>query len=116
VCPCKESREGRPVTAQLMRVHIVTPKAPVHCILYPKVQPGTFTPIFSPGNIDQICLPPSSYWVLRLPYCYVGEYVHEPPNDTAESVSRSHAKLLRGMITIKSMTPTETKTWEKENL
>lgn len=35
-CPC---RLGKPLTAQLMRLHVVTPKAPVHCTLNPKVSP-----------------------------------------------------------------------------
>lgn len=33
-CPC---RAAKPLTAQLMRLHVVTPKAPVHCTLNPKV-------------------------------------------------------------------------------
>lgn len=33
-CPCRASK---PLTAQLMRLHVVTPKAPVHCTLNPKV-------------------------------------------------------------------------------
>lgn len=33
-CPC---RAAKPLTAQLMRLHVVTPKAPVHCTLNPRV-------------------------------------------------------------------------------
>lgn len=33
-CPCRNSK---PSVAQLMRIHIVTPKAPVNIILDPKV-------------------------------------------------------------------------------
>lgn len=33
-CPC---RNVKPSVAQLMRIHIVTPKAPVNIILDPKV-------------------------------------------------------------------------------
>lgn len=33
-CPC---RNAKPSVAQLMRVHVVTPKAPVNIILEPKV-------------------------------------------------------------------------------
>lgn len=33
-CPC---RNTKPLIAQLMRVHIVTPKAPVNIIVEPKV-------------------------------------------------------------------------------
>jgi protein SMG8 len=36
-CPCKKE-EMTKTTAQLMRIHIVTPKAPVAVILQPKIQ------------------------------------------------------------------------------
>jgi protein SMG8 len=100
--------------AQIMRVHIVTPKAPVHCIISPKVQPAPSPcPTFFPGNLDPIKLTPSSYWVLRLPYCYVGDHVYVPPSDPDSIRS---GKFLKGMISVKSMTPAETKAWEKDNL
>lgn len=54
-----------------MRIHIVTPKAPVHITLNPMVQ---VTPnanlLFYPGNKEPIKLSQSSYWVLRLPMIY----------------------------------------------
>ena len=56
------------VIAQLMRIHVVTPKAPVHVSLNPRVQPGPSPcPLFTPGNSELIKLSPSTYWVLRLP-------------------------------------------------
>lgn len=55
--------------AQLMRIHIVTPKAPVHVTLNPMVQPDeTSGPIFVTGFDQPIELTQSTYWVLRLPY------------------------------------------------
>ncbi|XP_064460631.1 nonsense-mediated mRNA decay factor SMG8-like [Ornithodoros turicata] len=70
-CPC---RSGKPQVAQLMRVHVVTPKAPVHVTLNPRVQPAPPpSPIFSPGNKEPVKLSQSAYWVLRLPFVYEGD-------------------------------------------
>lgn len=55
--------------AQLMRIHVVTPKAPVHVTLNPMVQPDENDgPIFVTGFDSPIELTQSTYWVLRLPY------------------------------------------------
>lgn len=55
--------------AQLMRIHVVTPKAPVHITLNPMVQPDeNGGPIFVTGFDSPIELTQSTYWVLRLPY------------------------------------------------
>jgi protein SMG8 len=60
--------------AQLMRIHIVTPKAPVHVTLNPRVQPAPMPcPIFYPGNSEPVRLSQSAYWVLRLPMIYEGD-------------------------------------------
>ncbi|XP_075976276.1 nonsense-mediated mRNA decay factor SMG8 [Anticarsia gemmatalis] len=61
--------------AQLTRVHVVTPKAPVHVTLDPKVQPVAGGPIFIPQPVGSppIKLSASTYWVLRLPYMYSDE-------------------------------------------
>lgn len=67
-----------------MRVHVVTPKAPVYVTLDPHVQ---MTPnpnlLFYPGHREPIKLSQSSYWVLRLPMIYVADgepiaYPREP--------------------------------------
>jgi len=101
--------------AQLLRIHVVTPKAPVNCIISPRVQPGAPScPVFFSGNTEPIKLNPSSYWVLRLPYCYVGEQVHVQPSDS--EITKSNGKLLKGTFAVKSMTPLETKAWEHQNL
>ena len=48
---------------------MVTPKAPVHVTLNPKVQPAPAPcPVFGPGCDKPIRLSQSAYWILRLPY------------------------------------------------
>ncbi|XP_063367415.1 nonsense-mediated mRNA decay factor SMG8 [Cydia amplana] len=71
-CLCRGTNA---MLAQLMRVHVVTPKAPVHVTLDPKVQPVTGGPIFvpEPSGSEPIELSGSAYWVLRLPYIYADE-------------------------------------------
>ncbi|XP_048007005.1 nonsense-mediated mRNA decay factor SMG8 isoform X2 [Leguminivora glycinivorella] len=71
-CLCRGTNT---MLAQLMRVHVVTPKAPVHVTLDPKVQPVTGGPIFvpEPAGSEPIELSGSAYWVLRLPYIYADE-------------------------------------------
>lgn len=62
-------RSTKPLIAQLMRVHVVTPKAPVHVTLNPKVQPAPSPcPVFVTGCQEPMRLSQSAYWVLRLPY------------------------------------------------
>lgn len=63
-----------------MRLHIVTPKAPVHVTMNPRVQAGAL--IFYPGNSKPIKLSQAAYWVLRLPFVYQGdEGVYAPFKD-----------------------------------
>ncbi|CAH1394264.1 unnamed protein product [Nezara viridula] len=67
-CPCGK------VIAQLMRVHIVTPKAPVFVTIDPKVRPAPLPcPTFTTGEQKPIALTQSAYWILRLPYVYASE-------------------------------------------
>jgi len=76
-CPC---RLKAPPVAQLIRLHLVTPKAPVHITLLPQVQPVPGGPVFVTGWDTPAKLSISSYWVLRLPYVYWGEGgAHLPP-------------------------------------
>lgn len=63
--------------AQLMRIHVVTPKAPVFVTLNPRVQMSTQPcPTFYPMSINEnkpnemIKLTQSAYWILRLPFVY----------------------------------------------
>ncbi|XP_026284537.1 nonsense-mediated mRNA decay factor SMG8 isoform X3 [Frankliniella occidentalis] len=102
-CPCKNSK---PLIAQLMRVHVVTPKAPVHVTLNPKVQPAPSPcPIFGPGCEKPIRLSQSAYWILRLPYVYVGD--QGPYISPKEPVPISYGRLLAGMYGIMELSPTE---------
>ncbi|XP_050420698.1 nonsense-mediated mRNA decay factor SMG8 isoform X3 [Adelges cooleyi] len=97
-CPCSSSA---PLMAQLMRIHIVTPKAPVHVTLNPMVQPDENGPIFVTGFDKPVELTQSTYWVLRLPYIYAGDrgpYV--PPKDPSQKVG----KLLKGVYSVAEAT------------
>ena len=72
-------RSTKPLTAQLMRIHVVTPKAPVNVTLNPRVQPAPSPcPIFVTGIQEPVRLSQSSYWILRLPYPFIRcvAYVH----------------------------------------
>lgn len=52
-----------------MRIHVVTPKAPVNVTLNPRVQPAPSPcPVFVTGIQEPVRLSQSSYWILRLPY------------------------------------------------
>ncbi|KAL6257681.1 hypothetical protein P5V15_011262 [Pogonomyrmex californicus] len=100
-CPC---RQTKPLIAQLMRIHVVTPKAPVHVTLNPRVQPGPPPcPIFVTGCEEPVKLSQSAYWILRLPYVYMGEKgPYLPPK---EPVPTSHGRLLAGMYGISEVVP-----------
>ncbi|XP_012270941.1 protein SMG8 [Orussus abietinus] len=100
-CPC---RQPKPLMAQLMRIHVVTPKAPVHVTLNPRVQPGPPPcPIFVTGCEEPIKLSQSAYWVLRLPYVYMGDKgPYLPPKDP---VPITHGRLLAGMYGISEVVP-----------
>lgn len=82
--------------AQLMRVHIVTPKAPVFVTLDPKVRPAPPPcPEFVTGFNEPIKLTPSSYWILRFPYLYEDENeIHTPPKESSRAAQ--HGYLLKG--------------------
>lgn len=65
-------RQTKPLIAQLIRIHVVTPKAPVHVTLNPRVQPGPPPcPTFVTGCEEPIKLSQSAYWILRLPYPFL---------------------------------------------
>ncbi|XP_076653468.1 nonsense-mediated mRNA decay factor SMG8 isoform X1 [Halictus rubicundus] len=100
-CPC---RQTKPLIAQLMRIHVVTPKAPVHVTLNPRVQPGPPPcPIFVTGCDEPIKLSQSAYWVLRLPYVYMDE--KGPYLAPKEPVPTSQGRLLAGMYGISEVVP-----------
>jgi len=82
--------------AQLLRVHIVTPKAPVHVVLDPKVRPAPPPcPEFITGFTEPFQLSPSSYWILRLPYIYEDEnQIYAQPKEGSRAAQ--HGYLLKG--------------------
>jgi protein SMG8 len=75
-CPCR-SGSTKPNVAQLSRIHIVTPKAPVNILLEPKVKISGHNGnalYFIPGLPAEVMkLSQSTYWILRFPYVYQGE-------------------------------------------
>ncbi|XP_058819673.1 nonsense-mediated mRNA decay factor SMG8 [Topomyia yanbarensis] len=100
-CPCRSSN-----VAQLMRVHIVTPKAPVNVILEPKVKmfqnhsQNSLT--FTTGLPEPIKLSQSAYWILRLPFIYEGENGPLlPPVEVSPAGAAMHGVLLAGMYGIR---------------
>lgn len=95
-----------------MRIHVVTPKAPVHVTLNPRVQPAQGSPYFLVGNREPINLTPSTYWVLRLPYSYVSEeQIYTPPIEKETSSGR----ICKGLLDVVAMSRLETIQWESTN-
>ncbi|XP_055641319.1 nonsense-mediated mRNA decay factor SMG8 [Toxorhynchites rutilus septentrionalis] len=100
-CPCRNSN-----VAQLMRIHIVTPKAPVNVIIEPKVkinQNGTENSVtFTTGLSEPIKLSQSAYWVLRLPFIYEGDNGPlRPPIEVDPANAALNGALLAGMYGIR---------------
>lgn len=66
-----QGRGLKPHYAQLMRLFIVVPDAPLQIMLTPQVQPGPPPcPVFYPER-QEIPVPPDGLWVLRFPYACV---------------------------------------------
>lgn len=125
-CPCRSSGNGpantqasgerssgsqsKRLLAQLIRLHVVTPKAPVHVTLNPRVQPAPPPcPVFVTGVSEPIRLTQSAYWVLRLPYVYAGERgpclpQHGYPNSAPSDPAVPYARLLAGVYGITEIT------------
>ncbi|XP_066261419.1 nonsense-mediated mRNA decay factor SMG8 [Euwallacea similis] len=78
-CSCRAGK-----IAQLMRLHVVTPKAPVYCTVSPKVQPAAGSPIFITNSDGPKKLTQSAYWVLRLPFAYEADKEHFKQNLTGK--------------------------------
>lgn len=102
--PCRCQRDASPLVAQLMRVHVVTPKAPVNIILEPKVRIGNRTTnplIFTTGLAEPAKLSQSNYWMLRLPYVYqLDETPILPPMAVDPNNALIYGCLLAGMFGI----------------
>lgn len=86
-CACRGGK-----LAQLMRLHVVTPKAPVYCTLDPKVQTATGSHVFICTANGPIKLTQSAYWIMRLPYVYIAEREAQVQNPTA--------RLLQGVFSV----------------
>lgn len=98
-CPCKNNS-----VAQLARIHIVTPKAPVNINLDPQIKIRQDTEmIFTTGWNEPAKLSQSAYWVLRLPYVYQGEGepIPSPLEVPATTEALRYGCLMQGMFGIK---------------
>lgn len=98
-CVCRQN-----TIAQLVRVHVVTPKAPIHITLDPKIKIRRETEmIFVSGWNEPVKLSQSAYFILRLPYVYQGENDPIPtPLDVPSSIEAlRYGYLMEGMFGIK---------------
>ncbi|CAB3405651.1 unnamed protein product [Caenorhabditis bovis] len=78
-CTC---RKAPLKSAQLMKIHVVTPKAPVTVTIQPQIMVPGLEEIFMTGE-SPLQLSHSRYYILQLPFIYSGPsgtYVHEPGN------------------------------------
>ncbi|KAK2184845.1 hypothetical protein NP493_250g01048 [Ridgeia piscesae] len=100
-CHCRSSKG---FVAQLMRVFVATPEAPISIELNARVQPApTPCPTFHPDSDGPIPLPPGHIWVLRLPYIYLGENgPYLMPSDPQQVAA---CRILKGLFTIKEVQP-----------
>uniref|UniRef100_A0A914YBQ2 Nonsense-mediated mRNA decay factor SMG8 n=1 Tax=Panagrolaimus superbus TaxID=310955 RepID=A0A914YBQ2_9BILA len=85
-CTC---RRNPLVPAQLMRLHIVTPKAPVSSSLNIRIQPSSVNQngYFYP-NSEPFELTYNKYYILRLPFAYEGPDGPVHPPRSAKSCGR----------------------------
>lgn len=100
-CPCRSS--AKPIIAQLSRIHLVTPKAPVNVIINPKVKIVNKTEmIFTTGFSEPAKLSQSSYWILRLPYVYNGDDGQIlPPLEVDAETAINFGCLMSGMYGVR---------------
>ncbi|KAA0202376.1 hypothetical protein HAZT_HAZT010898 [Hyalella azteca] len=106
-CICRETKTLGLHLAQLTRLHVVTPKAPVHVILNPRIQPGsapcpTYFPIA--GGDSGIELRPGHYWVMRLPSVYATDAGPFYPPDPSQQVGVENGCLLPGCFSVSEVT------------
>ncbi|CAG0922634.1 unnamed protein product [Notodromas monacha] len=104
--------------AQLMRLHVVTPKAPARVLLDPRVRPSPEAPVFTPKGgagtagdgpttLSPMALTPSKYWILRFPFCYVADSGADsvgirfpPPKEINAGNMPRLGVLLRGSLSV----------------
>ncbi|XP_029374693.1 protein SMG8 [Echeneis naucrates] len=98
-----QGRGLKPHYAQLARLFIVVPDAPLEVTLNPQVQPGPPPcPIFHPEQAD-IVLPPDGLWVLRFPYSYATD--RGPCYPPKENQPLNNYKVLRGILKATTANP-----------
>ncbi|KAM4726448.1 nonsense-mediated mRNA decay factor SMG8 [Anableps anableps] len=98
-----QGRGLKPHFAQLARLFIVVPDAPLEITLSPQVQPGPPPcPIFHPEQTE-VALPHDGFWVLRFPYSYATE--RGPCFPPKENQPLSNYKVLRGILRVTTANP-----------
>nr|XP_057943718.1 nonsense-mediated mRNA decay factor SMG8 [Doryrhamphus excisus] len=98
-----QGRGLKPHFAQLIRLFIVVPDAPLEVTLNPQVQPGPPPcPLFHPEQAD-VVLPPDSFWVLRFPFAYATEL--GPCYPPKENQPLNNYKVLRGILRATTANP-----------
>ncbi|XP_005748387.1 protein SMG8 [Pundamilia nyererei] len=91
-----QGRGLKPHFAQLTRLFVVVPDAPLEVTLNPQVQPGPPPcPIFHPEQTE-ISLASDGLWVLRFPYSYATE--RGPCYPPKENQPLNNYKVLRGIL------------------
>ncbi|KAK1800353.1 hypothetical protein P4O66_005593, partial [Electrophorus voltai] len=91
-----QGRGIKPHYAQLARLFIVVPDAPLEITLSPQVQPGPPTcPIFHPEQAE-VVLPSDGLWVLRFPYAYVTD--RGPCYPPKENQPLASFRVLKGVL------------------
>ncbi|XP_054481651.1 nonsense-mediated mRNA decay factor SMG8 [Anoplopoma fimbria] len=89
--------------AQLTRLFIVVPDAPLEVTLNPQVQPGPPPcPLFHPEKTD-IVLAPDALWVLRFPYSYSTD--RGPCYPPKENQPLNNHKVLRAILKATTANP-----------
>ncbi|XP_029956077.1 protein SMG8 [Salarias fasciatus] len=98
-----QGRSLKPHFAQLSRLFIVVPDAPLEVTLNPQVQPGPPPcPVFHPEQTD-IVLPTDGLWVLRFPNSYATD--RGPCYPPKENQPLSNYKVLRGILRATTANP-----------
>ncbi|XP_037543762.1 protein SMG8 [Nematolebias whitei] len=98
-----QGRGLKPHFAQLARLFIVVPDAPLEITLNPQVQPGPPPcPVFHTEQ-PEVVLPPDGFWVLRFPYSYATE--RGPCFPPKENQPLNNFKVLRGILRAATANP-----------
>ncbi|XP_068187507.1 nonsense-mediated mRNA decay factor SMG8 [Antennarius striatus] len=98
-----QGRGLKPHYAQLARLYVVVPDAPLEVTLNPQVQPGPPPcPLFHPEQMDLV-LPSDGLWVLRFPFSYATD--RGPCYPPKENQPLSNYKVLRGVLKATTANP-----------